>query len=124
MVLANFDMYGRDSFQAFQTIAVIAQVGAVLAVFLKSRNKEMKGVSLSAFITGIFGITEPTIYGVTLRLKKPFIYGCISGGVGAIVASFFHPYYYAYAGYQVFLLPLMQSILKIMAHLLVLSLVL
>lgn len=98
MVLANFDMYGRDSFQAFQTIAVIAQVGAVLAVFLKSRNKEMKGVSLSAFITGIFGITEPTIYGVTLRLKKPFIYGCISGEVGAIVASFFHPYYYAYAG--------------------------
>lgn len=98
MVLANFDMYGRDSFQAYQTIAVIAQVGAVLAVFLKSRNKEMKNISLSAFITGIFGITEPTIYGVTLRLKKPFIYGCISGGVGAIVASFFHIYYYAYAG--------------------------
>ncbi|MHC5248726.1 beta-glucoside-specific PTS transporter subunit IIABC [Enterococcus sp. LJL90] len=98
MVLANFDMYGRDSFQAFQTIAVIAQVGAALAVFLKSRNKEMKGVSLSAFITGIFGITEPAIYGVTLRLKRPFIYGCISGAIGAIVASFFNPYYYAYAG--------------------------
>lgn len=98
MVLANFDLYGRDSFQAFQTIAVIAQVGAALAVFLKTRNKEMKGVSLSAFITGIFGITEPAIYGVTLRLKKPFIYGCISGGIGAIVASFFNPYYYAYAG--------------------------
>lgn len=98
MVLANFDLYGRDSFQAFQTIAVIAQVGAVLAVFLKSRNREMRNVSLSAFITGIFGITEPAIYGVTLRLKKPFIYGCISGGIGAIVASFFNPYYYAYAG--------------------------
>lgn len=98
MVMANFDMYGRDSFQAFQTIAVIAQVGAAFAVFLKSRNKEMKNVSLSAFVTGIFGITEPAIYGVTLRLKKPFIYGCISGGIGAIVASFFHPYYYAYAG--------------------------
>lgn len=103
MVLANFDMYGRDSFQAFQTIAVIAQVGAALAVFLKTRNKDMKGVSLSAFITGLFGITEPAIYGVTLRLKKPFIYGCISGGIGAIVASFFHPYYYAYAGLPGFL---------------------
>lgn len=103
MVLANFDMYGRDSFQAFQTIAVIAQVGAALAVFLKSRNKDMRGVSLSAFITGLFGITEPAIYGVTLRLKKPFIYGCISGGIGAIVASFFHPYYYAYAGLPGFL---------------------
>lgn len=98
VVLANFDMYGRDSFQAFQTIAVVAQVGAVLGVFLKTRNKELKGVSLSAFITGIFGITEPAIYGVTLRFKKPFIYGCISGAVGAIVASFFQPYYFAYAG--------------------------
>lgn len=46
----------------------------------------------------MFGITEPAIYGVTLRFKKPFIFGCISGAVGAIVASFFHPYYFAYAG--------------------------
>lgn len=98
MVLANFDMYGKDSFQAFQTIAVIAQVGAVLGVFLKSKNRDMKNISLSAFITGIFGITEPSIYGVTLRLKRPFIYGCISGAIGAIVASFFNPFYYAYAG--------------------------
>ncbi|MGY3703185.1 PTS beta-glucoside transporter subunit EIIBCA [Vagococcus martis] len=98
VVMANFDMYGRDSFQAFQTIAVVAQVGAVLGVFLKTRNKELKGVSLSAFITGLFGITEPAIYGVTLRFKKPFIFGCISGAIGAIVASFFNPYYFAYAG--------------------------
>ncbi|MGM0213502.1 beta-glucoside-specific PTS transporter subunit IIABC [Enterococcus sp. AZ109] len=98
MVLANYEMYGRDSFQAFQTIAVVAQVGAVLGVFLKAKSKELKNVSLSAFITGIFGITEPAIYGVTLRFKKPFIFGCISGAIGAIVASFFQPYYFAYAG--------------------------
>lgn len=98
VVLANFDMYGRDSFQAFQTIAVVAQVGAVFGVLLKARSKELKNVSMSAFITGIFGITEPAIYGVTLRFKKPFIYGCIAGAVGAIVASFFNPYYFAYAG--------------------------
>ncbi|MCY8208880.1 beta-glucoside-specific PTS transporter subunit IIABC [Bacillus subtilis] len=98
MVLANFDLYGRDSFQAYQTIAVIAQVGAVLGVILKARNKETRKVSVSAGITGLFGITEPAIYGVTLRFKKPFIFGCISGAVGAVVASFFHPYYFAYAG--------------------------
>lgn len=98
VVLENFNIYGRDSFQAFQTIAVVSQVGAVLGVFLKAKSKDLKGVSLSAFITGIFGITEPAIYGVTLRFKKPFIFGCISGAVGGIVASFFNPYYYAYAG--------------------------
>lgn len=98
VVLANFDMYGRDSFQAFQTIAVVSQVAATFGVFLKANSKELKNISLSAAITGIFGITEPAIYGVTLRFKRPFIYGCISGAIGAIAASFFNPYYFAYAG--------------------------
>ncbi|TWW13331.1 PTS beta-glucoside transporter subunit EIIBCA [Dellaglioa algida] len=98
MVMANFKMNGMDSFQAFQTIAVVAQVGAVLGVFIKSKNKELKNISLSAFITGLFGITEPAIYGVTLRFKKPFIFGCISGAVGALITSFFNSNYFAYAG--------------------------
>lgn len=98
MVLANFDLYGRDSFQAYQTIAVIAQVGAVLGVILKAKNQETRKVSISAGVTGVFGITEPAIYGVNLRFKKPFIFGCIGGGIGAITASFFNPYYFAYAG--------------------------
>ena len=98
VVLANFDMYGCDTFQAFQTIAVVAQVAAAFGVFIKSRNKEFKGIALSAGVTGLFGITEPTIYGVTLRLKKPFICGCVGGAIGAAVMSFFHSAYYAYAG--------------------------
>lgn len=98
VILANFDLYGRDSFQAFQTMAVVAQMAAAFACGLKSRNKEFKTTSFSASVTGIFGITEPAIYGVTLRLKKPFICGCIGGAVGAIVTSFFGSYYYAYAG--------------------------
>ncbi|MDR4950164.1 beta-glucoside-specific PTS transporter subunit IIABC [Neobacillus cucumis] len=98
MVLANYDQYGRDSFQAYQTIAVIAQVGAVLGVILKTKSQEVRKVSVSAGVTGLFGITEPAIYGVTLKFKKPFIFGCISGAIGAITASFFHPYYFAYAG--------------------------
>lgn len=98
MVLANFDLYGRDSFQAYQTIAVIAQVGAVLGVILKAKSQETRKVSISAGVTGLFGITEPAIYGVNLRFKKPFIFGCIGGGIGAITASFFNPYYFAYAG--------------------------
>lgn len=98
MILANFDLYGRDSFQAYQTIAVIAQVGAVLGVIIKTKSQEVRKVGVSAGITGVFGITEPAIYGVTLKFKKPFIFGCISGAIGAITASFFKPYYFAYAG--------------------------
>lgn len=65
---------------------------------MKSRNKEMKNVAFSSGITGIFGITEPAIYGVTLRLKKPFIAGCISGAVGALIVAFFDARNYVYAG--------------------------
>ncbi|MCQ4087872.1 beta-glucoside-specific PTS transporter subunit IIABC [Saccharibacillus sp. JS10] len=98
MVLANFEQYGRDSFQAYQTIAIIAQIGAVLGVIIKTRSQETRKVGVSAGITGLFGITEPAIYGITLKFKKPMLYGCLSGAIGAIVASFFNPYYFAYAG--------------------------
>ncbi|MEN5015493.1 beta-glucoside-specific PTS transporter subunit IIABC [Erwinia sp. Eh17-17] len=97
VIMANFDTQGYDSFQAYQTIAVIGQMAAVFGVFLKTRNRELKATSLSAGVTAIFGITEPAIYGVTLRFKKPFICGCIGGAVGAVVASLFGSLYYAYA---------------------------
>lgn len=98
MVMANFSIYGYDAFQAFQTLAVIAQIGAEIGCFIKSKNSELKKVALSASVTGIFGITEPTLYGVTLRLKKPFICACVGGAISAAVMSFFNTVYYAYAG--------------------------
>lgn len=98
MCLANYDLYGRDTFQAFQTMAVIAQAGAVFGVFIKARSRQTKNIALSAGVTGIFGITEPAIYGVNLKFKKPFICGCIAGAIGAVVGSFFNIAYYAYAG--------------------------
>ena len=98
MNIANFANNGCDSFQAFQTCAVVAQAAACFGVFIKSKNKDMKNVALSSGLTGIFGITEPAIYGVTLLLKKPFIAGCIGGAVGAVIISLFGTMYYAYAG--------------------------
>ena len=97
VIIENIHTYGKDSFQAYQTIAVIGQVGAALGFYLKTRSKEMKGVSISAFVTGLFGITEPAIYGVNLRFKTPFIYGCVCAAIGGMVAGFFTPYYYTYA---------------------------
>jgi beta-glucoside PTS system EIICBA component len=68
--------------------AVLAQAGAMLGVFVKTRNKQLKQVAGPAAISGFLaGITEPGIYGVTLRLKKPFIYGCIGGGIGGAIAA-------------------------------------
>lgn len=62
-----------------------AQTGAVLAVMLKTKNAKLKELSIPAFISGIFGVTEPAIYGITLPKKKPFWASSIVGGViGAI----------------------------------------
>lgn len=78
--------------------AVAAQMGAIFGVAFKSRNKELKNMSVSAGITAIFGITEPGIYGITLRLKKPFVCGCIASAAACIAAGLMNSTYYAYAG--------------------------
>jgi PTS system beta-glucosides-specific IIC component len=68
--------------------AVLAQSGAAAAVFLKTKNRELKEVAGPATISAFLaGITEPAIYGVTLRLKKPFIYACIGGAIAAAGGS-------------------------------------
>lgn len=63
-----------------------AQTGAVLAVMLTTKNMRLKELSIPAFISGIFGVTEPAIYGITLPKKKPFWASCIVGGVTGAIA--------------------------------------
>ena len=98
IILANFSANGSDSIQVFVTCAILAQIGATFAVFFKTKNKDFKGVALSSGITGLFGITEPAIYGVTLRLKKPLICGCIASAAGSLATTFFGTKYFVYAG--------------------------
>ncbi|ETT36071.1 PTS system beta-glucoside-specific transporter subunits IIABC [Paenibacillus sp. FSL R5-192] len=85
ITLNNLATIGYDLMRPMLTAAVLAQAGALLAVMLKTRNSQLKTLSGSATITAIFGITEPGIYGVTLRLKKPFIYACISAAIGGAI---------------------------------------
>lgn len=56
----------------------------------------MKGIAASAAVTGLFGITEPAIYGVNLRLKKPMICGCIAGAAGGAVGGAFNAVSWGY----------------------------
>ncbi|ALP37848.1 PTS beta-glucoside transporter subunit IIABC [Paenibacillus sp. IHB B 3084] len=88
VMLSNIATLGYDTMLPMLTAAVLSQAGATLGVFLKSRNTQLKALAGSSTLAAVFGITEPTIYGVTLKLKKPFIYACISGAIGgAIIAS-------------------------------------
>jgi len=67
--------------------AVISQAGAALGVFLKSKDTKMKSLAGSSVATALLGITEPTIYGVTLKLKRPFILASIAGAIGGAIAG-------------------------------------
>lgn len=96
VTVGNYASLGYDTFTGLQASAVFAQAGATLGVFLKTKDHDMKGVSASAAVTGLFGITEPAIYGVNLRLKKPMICGCIAGAVGGAAGGAFNAVSWGY----------------------------
>ena len=88
IMLNNVSLYGADSLSSLVAPAIFSQAGAALGVFLKTRKQEVKSVAGPAALSGIFGITEPAIYGVTLKYKKPFYMAMFSGAVGAVIAAF------------------------------------
>lgn len=98
IVIANFAQNGQDTLQIFIQIAVISQMAAAFGVFLKAKDKQLRTDALFAGITGIFGITEPAIYGITLPRKKPFIYGCIWAAIESAIAAILGATQYVYAG--------------------------
>ncbi|MFE6078875.1 beta-glucoside-specific PTS transporter subunit IIABC [Paenibacillus sp. NPDC057886] len=61
--------------------ANLAQAGAAFGVFVLTKSKTMKSAAASSGFTALFGITEPAIYGVTLKYKRPFFAGCLAGGL-------------------------------------------
>ena len=104
IAIANLGQLGFDYLLPMAVPAVIAQGGAALAVSLKAKDKKLKGLASSGAITAIFGITEPTIYGVTLPLKKPFIAGCIGGAVGGAISGVTGAHAFGFSA-SVFLIP-------------------
>lgn len=102
VALLNLSTSGADPVIAMSFAASFAQIGAVLAVLLKTKNTKIKTLSVPAFISGIFGVTEPAIYGVTLPLKKPFIMSCIAGGIGGGILGYAGSKIYMIGGLGVF----------------------
>ncbi len=80
-MINNVSTSGYDIINPLIFAASFAQTGIVIGLFLKTKNTKLKSISLPAAISGIFGVTEPAIYGVTLPRKKLFIYSCIISGL-------------------------------------------
>ena len=89
IVIEGLGSVGYDVLLPLVIPAVIAQAGACLAVALRTRDKSLKSIAVSSSVAAIFGITEPAVYGVTLPLKKPFVFASIGGSIGGALAGFF-----------------------------------
>ncbi|WP_303984302.1 beta-glucoside-specific PTS transporter subunit IIABC [Niallia circulans] len=101
----NVATLGYDTILSPVFAASFAQIGAVLAILIKTKNQKLKTLSYPAFISGIFGVTEPAIYGITLPLKKPFIISCIAASIGGAIAGLTDIKGYIVGGLGIFGLP-------------------
>lgn len=81
------DTLGNNPLFPVLCMAGAGQVGAGLAVLLKTKNPRLKTVAKNALPVGLLGIGEPLIYGVTLPLFKPFIAACIGAAAGGAVVA-------------------------------------
>ena len=96
LMINNMTVLGHDSMLPIILPAVLAQVGAVLGIFLATRDMRQKVLAGSAFSAGLFGITEPAIYGLTLPLRRPFIFGCVAGALGGAITAFSNSYAFSF----------------------------
>lgn len=89
IMIASIAQLGYDYMIPIMMVANFAQAGSALGVSLRTKNSKLKSLSLSTSITAFMGITEPAMYGVNMRLKKPFIAALIGGAAyGAFLSLF------------------------------------
>ena len=103
--LMNLSTLGYDYLIAPNIACSFTQAVVVLAIFLKSRNMSLKELAFPAFVSGAFGISEPSIYGVTLPLKKPFVIACIGAGIAGAIVGFFGARVFMMSGFGPFAFP-------------------
>lgn len=87
--IANIGANGMDTVLVGKVACEMGQIAVVLAIYLKTRDKKVRAIALPSIVTGLFGTTEPAIYGVTLPRMKPFVFSCIAGAISGGVATFF-----------------------------------
>lgn len=87
--------------------ATFAQTAVVIAMLIKTRDKKLRALCVPAAISGIFGVTEPAIYGITLPRKKPFIISCIASAIAGAYFGFANLKEFIMGGLGIFEFPAM-----------------
>ena len=77
---------GRNFLNPLMSVAIIAQGGAVLGYMIRNlKNAKAKELCIPSFVSVLFGITEPALFGVNIRYRYPLAGGCIGGAVGGAI---------------------------------------
>ncbi|WP_151993709.1 PTS transporter subunit EIIC [Buttiauxella massiliensis] len=82
LALINIQVNGYDTIMAMFMSAVMGQFGAAFGAIFIARNLKDKQIAISASISAFFGITEPALYGVNLKYRMLFVFGCIGAALG------------------------------------------
>ncbi len=104
-ILQNFNNLGYDFLLPLFFISNIAVAGATLGATLKKKTKSVKSQAISVGFLAILGITEPALYGIDIRYKKPLYASFIGGGVGGALVMLLSAKSYAYVMPGIFSLP-------------------
>ncbi|WP_440896497.1 beta-glucoside-specific PTS transporter subunit IIABC [Amphibacillus sp. Q70] len=101
----NITSQGWDPILALIFVHSFALAGAIVAVWIRTKSEKIKTLSFPAFLSAVFGVTEPAMYGIALPLKWPFIYTLISSAIGGAILGIFGSVGYVMGGLGVFQWP-------------------
>ena len=105
IAMSNMSTVGEDIILVAMLGTTFAQTGAVLGIWLKTKDKKIKSLAPAAFVSGVAGVTEPAIYGLTLPKKAPFFRTCVIAGVAGAIMCTMGVKAYQMAGMGVFAYP-------------------
>ena len=107
LAIMNLAAGHPDPILSLQAFVAFSQTAVVLAIFLKTKQKKLKTICFPAIISGVFGVTEPAIYGITLQRLPMFVISCIGGSLSGAYAAFAGLKYQQMAGMGIFEMPAM-----------------
>lgn len=97
IMINNISTMGFDPIKILFYIANLGQAGAAFGVFLRARDKKLKSLALTTSFSAAMGITEPAMYGVNIRYKRPFAAALMGGACGGAFAMTMGVKTYAFA---------------------------
>lgn len=107
LAIMNLAAGHPDPILSLQAFVAFSQTAVVIAIFLKTKQKKLKSICFPAIISGVFGVTEPAIYGITLQRLPMFVISCIGGSLSGAYAAFAGLKYQQIAGMGIFEMPAM-----------------